>query len=218
MAPACEPRPVRPDPQPVGHRPVDERIERRVGRRRRIRHGADRARQRPRRLDPLPGVGVRAVRAEADPRPQPARARVRRRRRAAVPCEHALTPIGPRQRRAARRDRRARRPATRTGRRRRRGRSPTRSAPTPAGCASPTPPATPDGDLGHPDCVAALDDAVALLRRSRPRRRRGRLPGSSRRRSARRSARVIQRRDGVDRRATGSATSAASRRPTSSSR
>ena len=54
------------------------------------------------------------------------------------------------------------RPATPTRRRRRRARSPPRSEPTPAGCASPTPPGPPGGDLGHPDCVAALDDAVAL--------------------------------------------------------
>ena len=48
-------------------------------------------------------------------------------------------------------------PATPTGRRRRPGRSPARSAPTPAGCASPGPPAPPDGSPAHPDCVAALE-------------------------------------------------------------
>ena len=70
-------------PATRGTRPVHQRIERRLGRRGRGRHGAVRARQRHGRLDPLPGVGVRPVRAEADPGPQPARPRVRRRRRAA---------------------------------------------------------------------------------------------------------------------------------------
>ncbi len=42
------------------------------------------------------------------------------------------------------------------------GRSPPRSEPTRAGCGSATPPAPPDGLPAHPDCVAALDDAVGL--------------------------------------------------------
>ena len=74
---------VRPDPQPVGPRPLDQRLERRLRGRGRVRHGAAGARQRPRRIDPLPGVGLRPVRAQAHPRPQPARPRVRRRRAAA---------------------------------------------------------------------------------------------------------------------------------------
>ena len=84
---------------------------------------------------------------------------------------------------------RARRRATRTPRRPRPGRSPPRSAPTPVGCASPTPPAPPDGERGHPDCVRALDDAVALCAALGHDARRGRPARARRPTSARRSAR-----------------------------
>ena len=95
-----------------------------------VRHGAGRTRQRPRRLDPLSGVGVRAVRAQADPRPQPARPGVRRRREW-VGGRARAHPIGARQRRPPRRD--VRPGARRSLRRRRpaRGRLSTRSAPIP---------------------------------------------------------------------------------------
>ena len=60
---------VRRDPKPVGHRPLSRRVERRVrGARGRGRRPAG-ARQRRRRLDPHPGVVLRARRAQADAGP-----------------------------------------------------------------------------------------------------------------------------------------------------
>ena len=59
---------LRADAQPVEPRPHAGRIERRVGGRRRRRHGADRARLRRRRIDPHPGVVLRAGRAQAQRR------------------------------------------------------------------------------------------------------------------------------------------------------
>ena len=107
MAPTCEPGRVRPHPQPVGHHQFDQRIQRRLGRRGRVADGADRARQRPRRLAALPRLGLRAVRAQAHPRPQPARSRVRGRGQR-LGLRARADPHRPRQRRAARRHRRSR--------------------------------------------------------------------------------------------------------------
>ncbi len=53
---STEPVVPRPDPQPVRPEPVAGRIQRRLGGRGRVGHGADRARQRRRRLDPHPGA------------------------------------------------------------------------------------------------------------------------------------------------------------------
>ena len=83
------------DPQPVEHRPLTRRIERRFRRRGRGRHGADRSCQRRRRVDPHPGVVLRAGRPEAvagadharsvPRREQPGRRAVRQPHRCATP-------------------------------------------------------------------------------------------------------------------------------------
>ena len=57
---------LRADPQPVGHHPLDRRVERRLGGGGGRRARADRPRQRRRRLDPHPGQRVRPGRAQAD--------------------------------------------------------------------------------------------------------------------------------------------------------
>ena len=162
MVPDLRAAGCRAHPQPVGPAALDQRIERRIGSCRRVADGADGPRQRPRRLHALPRGGVRAVRAEADPGAQPARPGVRRRRRrmgggarpdaVSVRDSAALldATAGP-----APGDPYPAPPARAAVRRR-------RSGPTPVGCASPTPPALPSGERGHPDCVPALDDAVAL--------------------------------------------------------
>ena len=72
--------------------------------------GAGGARQRSRRLDPVSGLGVRAVRAQADAGPQPARPGVRRRGERLGGRARADA-VRARQRRAARRDVRAPRSA-----------------------------------------------------------------------------------------------------------
>ena len=137
--------------------------------------GADGARQRPRRLDPLSRhrraalFGLKPTRAR-----NPLGPRVRRRRERRGVRARA-DPIGARQRRAPRRHRRARSRAIRT------------AAPPPArpfvrrGRGDPGrlriafSPLTPDGTPGHPDCLAALDDAARAARAARTRRDRGRL-------------------------------------------
>ena len=133
--PTTEPEAYGPTRNPWDTDAQRRRFERRFGGRGRERHGAGRARRRRRRLDPHPGEHVRPVRPEAVARARLARPRRERRlgrpRRAAR--RHAQRA---RQRRGARRARRATCPATRTPRRRRRGRTATRSAPIPAGCAS----------------------------------------------------------------------------------
>ena len=98
MAPGLRAAAVRPDPQPVVDRPFDQRVERRLRRSRRVRHGADGARQRRGRLDPLPRVGLRPVRSQTDPGSGAARTAVRRRRErhGRRACAH---PHCPRQRR-----------------------------------------------------------------------------------------------------------------------
>ena len=83
MAPTCEPVLFGPTRNPWDTRPLDERVEWRLGGGGRGRARSGRARQRPGRLDPLPRIGVRPVRAEADPGPQPARRRVTATSRAA---------------------------------------------------------------------------------------------------------------------------------------
>ena len=70
ILPVTEADPARPDPQSVGPGAHARRLVRRRGGRGRGRHGADRARQRRRRLDPHPGGVLRAGRAEAQPRPR----------------------------------------------------------------------------------------------------------------------------------------------------
>ena len=55
ILPTTEPDAYGPTPQPVGPRALDRRLERRLRRGGRRRHGPDRARQRRRRLDPDPG-------------------------------------------------------------------------------------------------------------------------------------------------------------------
>ena len=55
ILPTTEPRAYGADAQPLGHGPLGRRLERRLGGRGRRRHGADRPRQRRRRLDPHPG-------------------------------------------------------------------------------------------------------------------------------------------------------------------
>ena len=141
---------VRPGPQPMGHATLHQRIQRRIGRGGGVRHGAVRPRQRPGRLATVPGVRMRTVRPQADPGPQPARARVRRRRRRR--CRRARAhPVGPGQRRAARRHlgpgrgRSVLGAAAGTPVRRRGG-------PTRAGCVSPAPP-------GHQTATAAIPTA-----------------------------------------------------------
>ena len=219
MAPDLRAGAVRPDPQPLGPRAVHQRIERRLGRRGGVGHGAVRARQRPGRLAALPGLGLRAVRAQADPRPAtrsgPSTATWPAAARSNTPsparCATARRCSTPRP---------ARRSATRTGRRRRRDRSLRRGRDaTPAGCASRYTARTPDGDLGHPDCVAAarrtpsgcapslgheLAEAdLARLRRPRSAHAIGTIIDARRRRGSC---------------ATGSAASAATRTPTRSNR
>ena len=60
---------VRPDPQPLGPRPLGRRLERRLGGRGRRAHGAARPCQRRRRLDPHPGFLLRPVWPEDHARP-----------------------------------------------------------------------------------------------------------------------------------------------------
>ena len=86
-------------------------------------------------------------------------------------------PFGARQRRAARRHVRARRRRPLLGAAARAPVRSTRSAPTRAGCGSRSPPDASTGDLGHPDCVAAVDRRRAAVRLARPRGHRGRLAG-----------------------------------------
>ena len=94
---------VRADAQPVGQLAHHRRIERRIQRGGRVGHGTDGTRQRPRRIDPIPGVVLRAVRAQAEPRPKPVRPAVRRRARWHGRRTRGDA-FGARQRRAARRD------------------------------------------------------------------------------------------------------------------
>ena len=69
---------VRPDPQPLGPRPLERRLERRLGGRGRRPHGAARACQRRRRLDPHPRLLLRPVRPQDHARAPVLRALCRR--------------------------------------------------------------------------------------------------------------------------------------------
>ena len=93
----------------------------------------DRPRQRRRRLDADPGRVLRARRPQAAARPHLARARARR--AASSATDGVLTRTRRRDRRAARRPRRATSWATRRGRRRRPSRSPRAAAREPGACA-----------------------------------------------------------------------------------
>jgi len=64
--------PLRDQPQPLGHRPLARRLQRRRGSGRRRRNVPDRARQRRRRLDSHPRLLLRARRLQAEPRPRAA--------------------------------------------------------------------------------------------------------------------------------------------------
>ena len=97
-------RAVRPDPQPVGPRPLPRRLVGWIGGRRRGRHRARRPRQRHLRLDPHPGGDVRARRPPPNPGPRRARRPGGPGRRHAHRRRHH--PLGPRHRRPARRHRR----------------------------------------------------------------------------------------------------------------
>jgi amidase len=151
---------VRPGPQPVGHGAVHQRVQRRLGRGGGVGHGAVRARQRPGRLAAVPGVRVRPVRPQADPGAQPVRAEYGD-VAAGGAVEHALT--------RSVRDSAALLDAT--------------SGPDLGDPYWAPPPArpflaevgadpgrlrigyttrTPEGDLGHPDCVAAAEHAAWL--------------------------------------------------------
>ena len=125
--------PLRPDAQPVGPVPDAGRLLRRLGRGGRRRHGADRARQRRRRLDPDPGRVLRAGRAQAPAGPDLARPGGRRpvpRRRRRPDAHGVRDRAGARRARRLRARRRVRGPRTPTSP------SPTRRRTTPAGCAS----------------------------------------------------------------------------------
>ena len=79
-------------------------------------------------------------------------------------AERVRDPLGARHRRRARRRRTAPCPATPTPRRRRRGPSSRRSARKPGACASACSPPPRGGTVEiHPDCVAAVEAAGALL-------------------------------------------------------
>ena len=130
---------VRADPQPLRPRAHARRLERRLGGGGRRAHGADRACQRRRRLDPHPGVLLRAVRAQADAQPQHLRALCRRGPGGLLGRARGLAQRA-RQRRGARCDRRPRASATPTSPRRHPGPSSRRSAPRRAGCGSRSPP------------------------------------------------------------------------------
>ena len=90
IVPAAEPPAWPPTQQPVRPHARLRRLERRLGVRGRDRHGADRARERRRRLDPDPGELLRPVRPEAEPRPGLARARASATQRRAG-REHVVT-------------------------------------------------------------------------------------------------------------------------------
>ena len=75
ILPTTEPRRFGAVAQPVEHRALDRRLVGRVGGRGGVGHGAGGARQRRRRLDPDPGLVLRAGRAEADAGAQLAGAR-----------------------------------------------------------------------------------------------------------------------------------------------
>ena len=103
--PVTEPEAYGADPQPVEPRPHAGRVERRIGRRRRRRHGADRPRLRRRRIDPHSRLVLRVGRAQGQPgkdHARPPALRVGSRRRA------LREPHGPRHRSPARRHTRSR--------------------------------------------------------------------------------------------------------------
>ena len=103
---------------------------------------------------------------------------------AGLVVRHVLTRIGARQRGGARRARRATMPGDPyTAPRRRRARSSTRSAPTPAGCASACTTDAPErhGDV-DPECVAAADDDRRALLESLGHAVESAMPGGARRR------------------------------------
>ena len=89
--------------KPLGPRALARRFLRRLGRGGRRGHSSARRRQRPRRLDSHPRLGVRPVRLQAGPRANALGPRARRddARRGGQSCDHAL---GARQRGAARCD------------------------------------------------------------------------------------------------------------------
>ena len=128
--------PLRPGPQPLGHRPDARRLERRRGRGGGVRDGPARPRQRRRRLDPDPGLVLRPRRAEAHPRTHLARSRPGRRLPGPGRRAH---PHGRGDRRDCSTSWPATRWATRPGRRRPQSRSRQRRRASRAGCASATP-------------------------------------------------------------------------------
>ena len=147
-------------------------------------HGADRARQRRRRLDPDPGELLRPVRAQAEPRPRLARAEPRRhQRRPRLRARRRALACATRRRCSTSSP--ACSPAIRTPRRR-------SSAPYAAELALPprhaarsaSRPATSrvDGALveSHPDCRRRRRARRAAARVARPPRRAGRDPGAAR--------------------------------------
>ena len=142
ILPVTEPQRFGPARNPWDTIAHDRRLLGRERRRGGLRHGPGRPRQRRRRLDPHPGIVLRAGRPQAEPRAGVAGARVqrvRRRRR-----DRGLRQPRRRRHRAdPRRDRRATSPATPTGRPTPPPRSSRRPSATRARCASPTRPRPP---------------------------------------------------------------------------
>ena len=116
-------RPLRRLAQPLGHRALDRRLQRRLGGRGRLGDAADRPRQRRRRLDSDPGLELRPRRPQADP-PAHLGGTADRRRDVGSDGRARRLALGPRRRGGARGG-----PRRRAGRSLRRSARP--SAPTP---------------------------------------------------------------------------------------